>query len=1150
MKQIINTLIVAVALSMALNQSSARIILVPDSAATIQAAVDSCSDGDTVEVSLGEYSGEGFYSITPRRSKILIRSQKGSDHTWINVDDSTLNAFDLNAFDVDADSNIVIEGFTIRGARIGINISTISGAVIIDVAFINNVISGIYNQTEAYDEAWPKYVKSCQFIQNGNGILPSPNTNYFGTYYIDGCIFRDCSGTAITLGELNSMIIVNSDFSNNQTGINSLSTFISAWCTIQNCTFIDNYVAVHGVFEIVNSIVRGGSIGLKGVEENVFYADNCTFENIDTTAIVATGCLSSVKNSTFNNNSGSIANITSITDSGYSCQLIFNKCNFSNNIGGIELGSSRKLLSIFDCIYENSGSINLVGEYEGYIKIDGCVFFNNSDTLINISTSECRTDISNSIFHHNNFVIRISDSANIYNNTITNNSGDALIADDGDIHISRNVISFNDGYGFTKLCNEFIDFDISNCNFFENGAGNYNCINDKTEVAGNISSDPLFCDTSNSDYNISWWSPCSPYMNDSGLIGALGIGCENPNYENLVSIYIDPPDTIISCHDSLQFEVKGIYVDSSEGEVSAWVDWATSNPMIASIDSNGLVWGENIGICSLITQLVDFSDTSSLTVKPNIDHEEMVIPVLDTSRCSLTVTVSGNPEVYLFYRPGGEVEYDSLPMQLSDTSLVGIIPEDIMGLRSLDYYFRATENEISATLPEYNPEDEPFILRLEFSEQQGTALPGGVYRMIGFPFEVNPNIPSLVFSDELGLMNDRDWRLGQWNQYKEDYDKNSEIDAIDWGQGYWLWTKNSGNIGAHGISVAPDIICDGIRHTSIALLPGWNQISTPFAFDVSWLSCSTTNELIEDPQKYISGFGYDAEYDIADVLRPFQGYWIYNYSMQAETLFVPYQRYIAESRKKETDKNIWQVRLILESGSALDRNNIIGFRPDAQEGYDKYDISEPPPIGRFVSLAFVETGPDGRRCNLTHNIKPVSSDGWQYDIRVCGNTGEAVELKIESQSIPSGYYVIFEDPISHNRYDLLLEKTLLLPQIPTETGSQYRLFIGSSEYLKNENVTLLAKPGDFRIQQNYPNPFNAITTINYELPKTSHVRLSIYNILGQQVKTLIDVTQPHGYYSITWDGTNDNGQVVASGIYYFRLDTGEYSKARKLLLLK
>lgn len=93
-------------------------------------------------------------------------------------------------------------------------------------------------------------------------------------------------------------------------------------------------------------------------------------------------------------------------------------------------------------------------------------------------------------------------------------------------------------------------------------------------------------------------------------------------------------------------------------------------------------------------------------------------------------------------------------------------------------------------------------------------------------------------------------------------------------------------------------------------------------------------------------------------------------------------------------------------------------------------------------------------------------------------------------------------------------------------------------------------PFDFNLNQNYPNPFNPATTIEYSLDKASNVTLRIYDLLGREVKTLITKNQPSGKYTITWDGSDKVGIKVPSGLYFYKLETGDKVEVRKMLLAR
>jgi len=93
-------------------------------------------------------------------------------------------------------------------------------------------------------------------------------------------------------------------------------------------------------------------------------------------------------------------------------------------------------------------------------------------------------------------------------------------------------------------------------------------------------------------------------------------------------------------------------------------------------------------------------------------------------------------------------------------------------------------------------------------------------------------------------------------------------------------------------------------------------------------------------------------------------------------------------------------------------------------------------------------------------------------------------------------------------------------------------------------------PLSFSLSQNHPNPFNSETVIEYSLPHESQVKIVIYNILGQKVRTLLDQRQSAGYKRVIWDAKNQKGKVVSTGIYFYRIETEEFVQTKRMLLLK
>ena len=93
-------------------------------------------------------------------------------------------------------------------------------------------------------------------------------------------------------------------------------------------------------------------------------------------------------------------------------------------------------------------------------------------------------------------------------------------------------------------------------------------------------------------------------------------------------------------------------------------------------------------------------------------------------------------------------------------------------------------------------------------------------------------------------------------------------------------------------------------------------------------------------------------------------------------------------------------------------------------------------------------------------------------------------------------------------------------------------------------------PDHYGLNRNMPNPFNPSTAIGYQLPEAGLVRLAIYNLLGQEVRVLVDERKEAGSFTATWDGNDELGRRVATGVYLYRIQAGDFSASKRMLLLK
>ena len=163
---------------------------------------------------------------------------------------------------------------------------------------------------------------------------------------------------------------------------------------------------------------------------------------------------------------------------------------------------------------------------------------------------------------------------------------------------------------------------------------------------------------------------------------------------------------------------------------------------------------------------------------------------------------------------------------------------------------------------------------------------------------------------------------------------------------------------------------------------------------------------------------------------------------------------------------------------------------------------------------------------------PLSIDLFLYDMV----TGEIIDV---SEMEEFSFYTMAKGGFS------AIAQNGIAPY-PQIGSPRFKLMI-TANTVGTENISL---PNKFTLNQNYPNPFNPTTTLRYDIPETGLVSINIYDMLGRQVKTLINQTQDAGYRSIIWDATNDYGKPVSAGIYLYQIQAGEYISTKKMVLLK
>lgn len=254
------------------------------------------------------------------------------------------------------------------------------------------------------------------------------------------------------------------------------------------------------------------------------------------------------------------------------------------------------------------------------------------------------------------------------------------------------------------------------------------------------------------------------------------------------------------------------------------------------------------------------------------------------------------------------------------------------------------------------------------------------------------------------------------------------------------------------------------------------------------------------------------------------------YSLDSNSLTAPKVRY-------ETDRVVVPIELTnsvamtaldlpLEFSEGVTLEEVI-FEGTRSEGFD-FKWANINNEDRTVVIGLIPTI-DGEEPDLAPGSGPVANLVFSVNDP---SSSEAIEIKPVEMEEPSHSLMLVYTDASANCLSLT----------PEFAGINFAL----SEVAPQDNLL----PGSFSLAQNAPNPFNPQTRIDYDLPNASFVKMDVYNVLGQQVRTLVNEFQEAGFKSVVWDGRDNSGSTVASGIYFYRMDAGDFSDTRKMMMLK
>jgi hypothetical protein len=550
----------------------------------------------------------------------------------------------------------------------------------------------------------------------------------------------------------------------------------------------------------------------------------------------------------------------------------------------------------------------------------------------------------------------------------------------------------------------------------------------------------------------------------------------------------------------------------------------------------------------------------------------------------------------VYYRPGGAAEYDSLDLSLVEVAPgviapAGTINGSAIGPRGLEY--RVHVETLTRTLsdPPSSAGDRTRSVRTNVGNlEESTSHTGGRYRMVSVPLALSlPADATLeaILSDqsELGTYDPTRWRSYRYLPEEGAYRELSAAAAADGalrpepGRAFWMIARQ-----AHRINTAPVAGRSTPTDTSyrVTLGAGWNQVGNPYAFRVAWSSVRAESAgvtiALEPPVAWDEAAGAYRPADVT-VLEPFEGYWVRNPSSGPVELVIAPDEAAAgvvagalasASPGEPADSSAWRVGIAALCGTARDLSNLAGVAAQGREGQDALDRSEPPVVpGAALSLYFIADDAAGGAASArrTADIRSLIPSGgepatrghrWVFDVVRSGSDELPPEVSLAFRGldrVPSDLGV--------RLVDRLLERTVDLRQAPEYTlagartsvvtrssEARFELQVGTEEYLAAVKSGLADRPRVTRLLPSFPNPVASWAIIRFETARAGRVSVSLYDVAGRRVRTLVAEEREAGLYELAWRGDGDDGRTLAAGVYSLRLVAPDRTDVRKLIKIR
>ncbi|UCF62880.1 MAG: choice-of-anchor D domain-containing protein [bacterium] len=512
-----------------------------------------------------------------------------------------------------------------------------------------------------------------------------------------------------------------------------------------------------------------------------------------------------------------------------------------------------------------------------------------------------------------------------------------------------------------------------------------------------------------------------------------------------------------------------------------------------------------------------------------LDPEQSTIPLIKNQNAILSFHISSVSPVdsaSLFARKGGKTFFQKKPLTYQNTDLwTAQLDSSDITERGLEYFVKVDHGYRTTILPETGMSN-PSAIQVSIPQMNFPQLTlQSEYKMISIPFSTFGQTLYDLFYDDLGPYDPAMYRFFDYipGQFYVEIDQLNI--SLAPGKALWLITLEPKQL---DVSNGQSLVTN--TNFTLPLQAGWNMISSPYAFPLSWNQ--TSNELV-------LWYYNETDWDVATILQPFEGYAVY--SPLDTALAIPPREATGMFSKNSGlySKLGWKIQLSVRQGELKDEFNFVGIHPEAVSEVDVYDYPEPPRIGKHIQL-YLNLGDSDLQ--FARDFRPPEESGYAFEFQISGNVEGSKEITFHPEHLPEKLNWTVVSTETHINYGQDKIKTFL-------QKAKFTLLVGEPQYMSEQLQNFNQIPTEFKLYPNYPNPFNPNTTIKFQLPQNTSVTIKVYNLLGQLVQTLMEENPMEaGYYSIEWNGRNSSDQGVSSGIYFLQIKTQADYKVIKMIL--